>query len=353
MEGDMLKWSVAILTFLLAACVGPLVPVVSLDNETALRVRKELQIYESDELQKFDYKRLGPIEATSCMNKLWDKPATREDAIDQLRYKASALGGNAITNVACEGLEGTNVAKNCWNSVTCYAAAISVGEQTKSVAPGHSTSQPKNTSGSGFIVSSQGYVITNNHVVDGCASIKVIISGTHHDSQIVRTDSVNDLALLKLTKANLHELSFRSGKKVRAGENVVVLGFPLAGLLSQEPHVTSGTLTALAGLKDDIRFLQISAPVQPGNSGGPLLDEGGNVLGIVVAKLDAVKVAQVIGDIPQNINFAINGAVVKAFLEANGVEFSATSSDLRLSVADIAEKGKKATVFIQCVRLNP
>jgi S1-C subfamily serine protease len=91
----------------------------------------------------------------------------------------------------------------------------------------------------------------------------------------------------------------------RLGEEIVVYGFPLAGLLASSGNVTTGNITALAGLGDDIRFLQISAPVQPGNSGGPVLDRNGNIVGIVVSKLDAIKTAIATQDIPQNVNFAI------------------------------------------------
>jgi len=111
----------------LGGCVGPLVPVVKLDQDSAMRLRKEIRVFDIAELQNKEYRRLGQIEATSCMNKLWDPPASREDAMDQLRYKASALGGNGITNLICEQCEGTNLAKNCWNSVTCYGVAIALG----------------------------------------------------------------------------------------------------------------------------------------------------------------------------------------------------------------------------------
>src|SRR5439155_21695916 len=100
------------------------------------------------------------------------------------------------------------------------------------------------------------------------------------------------------------------GRAVRQGDGIVAVGFPLRGLLASGPNVTTGTISALAGLGDDSRYLQITAPVQPGSSGGPLLDQSGNVVGVVVGKLDALRVAQAIGDIPQNVNFAINAAVI-------------------------------------------
>jgi S1-C subfamily serine protease len=89
---------------------------------------------------------------------------------------------------------------------------------------------------------------------------------------LVREDAQNDLAIIKVEKKTA-SLAFRDESRVRAGDPVTVIGFPLSNILSKEPHVSTGSITALAGIKDDIRFLQVSAPVQPGNSGGPVLDE--------------------------------------------------------------------------------
>ncbi len=102
---------------------------------------------------------------------------------------------------------------------------------------------------------------------------------------------------------------------MRQGEDIVVYGFPLPGVLSSGGNVSTGNVTALTGLGDDSRFLQISAPVQPGNGGGPLLDRSGNVVGVVVSKLNALSVASATGDVPQNVNFAIKASVALAFLE--------------------------------------
>jgi serine protease Do len=93
------------------------------------------------------------------------------------------------------------------------------------------------------------------------------------------------------------------------GESIFVYGFPLTGLLSSSGNFTVGTITSIAGLGDDSRIMQISAPVQPGNSGGPLLDRSGNVVGIIVSKLNALRLAQVTQDMAQNINFAIKASI--------------------------------------------
>lgn len=131
---------------------------------------------------------------------------------------------------------------------------------------------------------------------------------------------------------------------------MVAVGYPLHGLLSSEANVTTGNVSALAGIGNDTRFLQITAPVQPGNSGGPLVDQSGNVVGIIVGKLNAIEIAKVTGDVPQNVNFAINMAVAKAFLDANSVEYKSAPSVKKLDPADMVETAKKFTLLLECQR---
>jgi S1-C subfamily serine protease len=106
----------------------------------------------------------------------------------------------------------------------------------------------------------------------------------------------------------------------------------------------------MTGLKGDAAKLQISAPVQPGNSGGALLDYDGAVVGVVVQKLDALRVAQMTGDIPQNVNFAIKADVAQTFLRAYGVSVStSTATKTMLDTTEIARIGKEVTVLITCI----
>jgi S1-C subfamily serine protease len=94
--------------------------------------------------------------------------------------------------------------------------------------------------------------------------------------------------------------------------------------------------------------VQFTAPVQSGNSGGPLLDEGGEVVGIVAAKLDALQVAQVTGTLPENVNFAIKGAIVRAFLDANRVDFSTAPASGKLDAAAVGERARKFVLALEC-----
>ena len=125
-------------------------------------------------------------------------------------------------------------------------------------------------------------------------------------------------------------------------------GFPLTGALASGGNVTTGIVTALAGLADDSRFLQVSALVQPGNSGGPLLDRNGTVVGVIVSKLNALSVASVTGDIPQNVNFAIKASVAAAFLDAQGVAHDDNAATRRALDARHCRPRRSFTVRVLC-----
>jgi uncharacterized protein len=208
-------------------------------------------------------------------------------------------------------------------------------------------------SGSGFVVGEAGQIVTNHHVVAGCAEVRVQAPGEEVTSAVViARDQINDLALLR-APVRLTPAVLRDGGGIRPGETVVAVGFPLHGLLASEANVTTGTVSALAGIGNDARFLQMTVPVQPGNSGGPLLDLEGRVVGVVVGKLDALKVASVTGDIPQNVNFAIKAEVVRSFLKASGVVPGAAhgwweDSPLADGPAAVGAEGKAFTVLVEC-----
>jgi hypothetical protein len=136
---------------------------------------------------------------------------------------------------------------------------------------------------------------------------------------------------------------------VRQGESIVTYGFPLTGLLASHGNLGTGVVSALAGLGNDSGEIQISAPIQPGNSGGPVLDVGGNVVGVVRSRLNATGKAIAAGDIPQNVNFAIKVSVITSFLEVNNVKYETAPLKKETSAADIGEKAKEFTFLLQCV----
>ncbi len=209
-----------------------------------------------------------------------------------------------------------------------------------------------NATGSGFIVG-DGKILTNSHVVDGCTRLAARNAvGQRVAAQIVATDARRDLALLSVPHGFGPALVFRDSPAVRIGDPVVTYGFPLTGVLSSGPTLTTGDISAMAGLRDNPLHFTISAPVQPGNSGGPLLDAQGHVVGVVVAKLNALSIAKMTGgDIPQNVNFAIKGPEAAAFLAGRGSPVQhAPSVGAELRPAAIGERVNASVVFIQCYR---
>lgn len=201
--------------------------------------------------------------------------------------------------------------------------------------------------GSGFYVTTSGHLLTNNHVVAGCSEVKVTEGEHSMPARVLATDPDLDLALVQLPHAVPTAVVFRENAP-RLGENVVVMGFPLSGLLTSDAVVTTGIVSALAGMRDDRRKLQISAPVQPGNSGGPLLDPAGHLMGVVVSKLDGVRMASLTGAIPENVNFAIKGEEARSFLRAHNVGVVTTPSGKDLPADVIAEQGLQYTVRLEC-----
>ena len=114
--------------------------------------------------------------------------------------------------------------------------------------------------------------------------------------------------------------------------------------------MTAGHATALAGLANNTALIQISAPVQPGNSGGPVLDASGNVVAVVTGKLNVLRAAAVTGDIAQNINFAVAPSALRGFLDAHNVSYESAPSSKSLGTADVADIGRRFTVLVECTR---
>jgi len=200
--------------------------------------------------------------------------------------------------------------------------------------------------GSTFVVSSRGHAITNAHVVSGCEAVQVFIDGRVFQASIQALDSQNDLALLLLEPSPKVPLPFRE-QRTKLGESVVASGYPLQGIGASSLSVTSGTVSVLAGLRDDTRMIQFTAPVQPGNSGGPLVDTSGRIVGAIASKLSPLWSAVNTGDIPQNVNFAIRDSVLKSFLESRGVEYTLAPVQ-ELALTALAEQVGKAIGRVDC-----
>lgn len=208
----------------------------------------------------------------------------------------------------------------------------------------------KSKSGTGFVVSANGHIVTNNHVIDGCSDIKGNLTGeAAMVLRVVSSDANNDLALLQApSTATFKEFARIRDRSFRSGDSVVAIGFPYHGLLTSDFTVTTGIVSSLSGMHNDTRFLQISAPVQPGNSGGPLFDTSGQIVGVVTGKLPGLRIAAVTGNIPENINFAIKTGALRDFLDNSVVPYQTAEPKGELKTTDIAGNARAYTMLISC-----
>jgi len=171
------------------------------------------------------------------------------------------------------------------------------------------------SSGTGFAITSTGYVVTSQHVVASASRVEVVTKDGTRVATVVRMDEANDIAVLKV-EGSLPAIPVVSSKSVRLGATVGTVGYPNTTLQGRSPKLSKGEIGSLAGPGDDPRYFQISVAVQPGNSGGPLFDERGNVVGIVAAKLREEAARATSGSAPENVNYAIKSSFLLAFLES-------------------------------------
>ena len=208
--------------------------------------------------------------------------------------------------------------------------------------------RPTGNSGSAFFVSSVGHAVTNEHVVAGCSTL---VTSSGERVLTLATDEFLDLAIIKVDTPKKQNpfLSLRQSDELRLAEPVLAIGFPLSGLLDNGVNATIGNVTALAGPGSDFNLFQMSAPIQSGSSGGPVLDGKGALIGVVVSKLDALLVAEEIGDIPQNVNFAINLSALKTFFARNNFSaYTISESSNSVLFDELAFDARKSVFRIVC-----
>ena len=211
-------------------------------------------------------------------------------------------------------------------------------------APSTRTPQPAAarpvSSGTGFAVAVDGIFITNFHVISDCNAVKGLVNSRLHEARIVASDEANDLAAIHIASATLPALPIASVQP-DLGSPITVLGYPLSSVLGTDLKASTGIVSSLSGVRGERRNMQISAAVQPGNSGGPVLDDRGFVVGVVVAKLASRFAAE-------NVNFAVRGPLIRSFLEINNIEPIAVKQHRQLSVAEVVKKAAPSTILLLC-----
>lgn len=175
--------------------------------------------------------------------------------------------------------------------------------------------------GTAFSVISGGYFLTAAHVVSDEEIVQLSQSEENARAKVVAKSDDLDIALLKLedgeSLGTLNVLPLNLSEAAQLGDDVSTVGFPLSSILGKNVRFSKGTISALSGIEDDNRHLQFSAPIQSGNSGGPLLDANGQVVGVITHSLNASTTLRAAGSLPQNVNFAVRSELVSEFLESN------------------------------------
>jgi TPR repeat protein len=228
------------------------------------------------------------------------------------RAQGNPMAKSFLTNferhlTANQREEGQRLARE-WKPVK--AIAEGKPNTTKEVA----ASKPSG-SGTGFFITDDGYFITNQHVAGEGATVRLVTAAGSVAAKVVKVDKANDVALLK-AEGKFTALPVITSRGVRLGSTAATVGFPNIGLQGFAPKLARGEIASLAGAQDDARHFQISAPIQPGNSGGALVDERGNVIGVVVAKLSQRAALATSGALAENVNYAVKSSYLLSFLES-------------------------------------
>lgn len=227
---------------------------------------------------------------------------------------------------------------------------ISLGILASALTGAAQAQSNPSSSGTGFFVNADGWAVTNAHVLEGCTRAGVPTIGEATDWIV---DRQNDLAAVKVAGGIGKPFLRLRGPAPRLGDDIAAFGYPLQGVLSDSIKVTTGNINSLVGIDNDTRYLQISTPLQPGNSGGPVVDRSGSVLGMATAVLGS-RFAENTGILPQNVNFAIRSNVLELFLQSREIDYESLSAGAdALSTADLAEAVAPAVMQILCFSASP
>jgi TPR repeat protein len=235
--------------------------------------------------------------------------------------------------------EGQKVARN-------FKPRLAPSAEPDTSSTGIALPRPQ-SSGTGFFITEDGYLITNEHVAGSEAHVRLVTREGLIPAKVVKVDAANDLALLK-AEGKFAALPVAASRTMKLGSTVATVGFPNIGLQGFAPKFARRKIGPLSGPQDDARYFQISVPVQPGNSGGALVDTRGNVVGVLSAMLSMKAALATSGAFPQNVSYAVKSSFLLGFLESVP-EIAAklkepNAKDMKFD--DVVEQAKEATALV-------
>jgi S1-C subfamily serine protease len=203
------------------------------------------------------------------------------------------------------------------------------------------------STGTGFFINPSGQLLTAAHVLRDCVAIEAQQEGVTFPVTRRAESALLDLAVVDSGRPTGAALPLRKDQTLILGESLTNVGFPLSGLLATTPNITRGNVSARAGLKGSAGLFQFSAPIQPGSSGGPIVSDGGELLGVTVSTLN-VSALVTQGLLPQNVNFALDARYAAAFLRREGVAFAEVAPRANGSMQQANDAALAAVVQLSC-----
>jgi S1-C subfamily serine protease len=205
----------------------------------------------------------------------------------------------------------------------------------------------KISTGTGFLINKTGVIATNHHVINGAKTITVLLDGKEYLASILSSDKTNDIALIQLHGFDaLESIPYSISTDYEIGDDVFTIGYPNTSVMGKNYKMTNGVINSLSGIQDDVTFMQISVPIQPGNSGGPLFNKKGQIVGITTSTLNPFFIAYYSRSIPQNVNYAVKSdylnIIAKKYVE---------KSDKNLEHMSLSEKTKLLNKYVAYIEV--
>ena len=239
---------------------------------------------------------------TASHGTAWTSAGDNVSVVNELHNAAYEKGGDSFVVIRSRSNELVTTARA--QVFKCGSSQVSPSDIAQDVS-----------AGTCFYVSRDGLAVTNSHVIQGAHVVTIeAADGVERAAGIVANDAANDLAVLKTTGSSFAYISLAS-QTATVGQEVFTMGFPVTSLLGEEPKYTDGSISALSGIDGAPNLMQITVPVQPGNSGGPLVDSTGQVVGVVTSTAAVGRFVEMSGTLPQNVNWAVKSGYLKLLVD--------------------------------------